>query len=269
MELRTLALIALTVSAPLSHASVRAYPLDERIVYTVRIGREAPTTCVFPGALTALEGAAVATKPDDNAAVLLSHQPGTDYFSVRALRETATGALNVVFRGHVFALSFTTDGAPDRVVRFLDEPFAGANPAAKPQASDRFAALVARAKHAAQLAVNESALASTLARAQPGTVTAYPLFTVTVADVFRFEAEDALVVRLRFANESTTAAAYDPAQLAIRVGTTIHPAVWCDGSGAVPPRGHSEVFAVIGGTPGGGRTNLGVGERFSVIAPRP
>ena len=269
MELRTLALIALTSWGATAHANVHAYPLDERIVYTVRIGREAPTTCVFPGALTALEGAAVATKSDDNAAVLLSYQPGTDFFSVRALRETATGALNVVFRGQVFALSFTTDGAPDRVVRFLEESPAPGNGAPKPTPADRFAVMIARAKHAAQFAASDPALASTLAHAQPGTVTVYPLFTVTIADVFRFEADDALVFRLRFANDGSAPAAYDAAQLAIRASATIYPAVWCDGSGAVPPRGHTEVFAVIAGAPGGGRANLGIGERFSVIAPRP
>lgn len=269
MELRTLTLIALTSWGTVAQANIRAYPLDERIVYTVRIGRDAPTTCLFPGALTALEGAAVATKPDDNAAVLLSHQPGTDYFSVRALRETATGALNVVFRRQVFALSFTTDGAPDRVVRFLEEPLAATKGAPKPASADRFAVLVARARHAAQLAANEPALASAIARAQPGTVTAYPLFTVTITDVFRFEADDAIVFRLRFANAGSAPAAYGAAQLAIRAGATIYPAVWCDGSGAVPPRGHTEVFAVIAGAPGGSRANLGIGERFSVIAPRP
>jgi hypothetical protein len=252
MELRTLALIALSSLASLAHASIRAYPLDERIIYTVRIGRDAPTTCVFPGALTALEGAAVATKPDDHADVLLSHQPGTDYFSVRALRDAAFGALNVVFRGQVFALSFTTDGPPDRVVRFLEEPLMRADAAAKPASAERFAELVARAKQSARLAADDPAL-----------------FIVTVADVFRFEAEDALVFRLRFANHGATPAAYDPQQLAIRAGTTIYPAVWCDGSGAVPPRGHTEVFAVIAGAPGGSRANLGIGERFTVLAPRP
>jgi hypothetical protein len=47
---------------------------------------------------------ALSTKTDDGAAVLLFYQPGTGFLSVRALRDDATGALNVVFRGQVFVL---------------------------------------------------------------------------------------------------------------------------------------------------------------------
>jgi hypothetical protein len=59
MELRYFTLIAFWFFSSAAHAAVRAYPLDERSVYTIRIGRDAPTTCVFPDAPTALEGAGV------------------------------------------------------------------------------------------------------------------------------------------------------------------------------------------------------------------
>lgn len=108
-------------------AEIRSYPLDERSVYTVRLSREEPTTCIFPGALKAIVGANVSTRIEDNPGVLLSHEAGTEYFSLRALKENATGALNVLFRGRVYALAFATATEADRAVMFLDEPFAGGN----------------------------------------------------------------------------------------------------------------------------------------------
>ena len=269
MELRYFTLTALWLCAGPAHAAVRSYPLDERTVYSVRIGREAPTTCVFPGAPTALEGAGVSTKVEDGAAVLLSHQPGADFFSVRALRADAAGALNVVFRGKVFVLSFTTGTEPDRVVRFLDEPLAGASPIPTPPSPDQLQKLVARARQAARLASQFPALASAVERAAPNTVTRYPNFTVTLAEVFRFETEDTLVFRLHFTNDGDAPVHYDAAQLAVRAGAEIYPASWSDASGAIPPHGSSDTFVTITGAPAGGRANLSVHEQFSVLVPRP
>ena len=48
-----------------SGEAIRTYPLDERIVYSIRVTREEPTTCLFPGALTALESANLSTKAED------------------------------------------------------------------------------------------------------------------------------------------------------------------------------------------------------------
>ena len=269
MELRRFTLIAFWFLAVTAQGAVRAYPLDERTVYSIRIGRDAPTTCVFPDAPTALEGAGVSTKTDDGAAVLLSHQPGTAFFSVRALRDDATGALNVVFRGQVFVLSFATGGEPDRVVRFLDLPLAGAVSAPKPPPADQLQRLVAHARQWARLATQFPALASTVEHAEPGTVTRYPLFTVTLAEVFRFEAEDTLVFRLRFDTAGDAPVHYDPAQLAVRAGTEIFPASFVDASGAIPPRGSAEAYLAVTGAPGGGRANLSVRERFTLIVPLP
>lgn len=269
MELRRFTLIAFSFLAAAAHGAVRAYPLDERTVYSIRIGRDAPTTCVFPDAPTALEGAGVSTKTDDGAAVLLSHQPGTDFFSVRALRDDAAGALNVVFHGKVFVLSFATGGEPDRVVRFLDVPLAGASSAPKPQPAEQLQRLVAHARQWARLATQFPALASTVEHAEPGTTTRYPMFTVALAEVFRFEAEDTLVFRLRFSNEGDAPVHYDTTQLAVRAGTEIYPASFVDASGAIPPRGSTEAYFAVTGAPGGGRANLSVRERFTLIVPLP
>ena len=92
MDLRRFVLILIhaVAAAHAVAAPTKSYPLDERSVYTVRLSREEPTTCVFPGALKAIVGANVSTKIEDNPAVLLSHEAGTEYFSLRALKENAS-----------------------------------------------------------------------------------------------------------------------------------------------------------------------------------
>lgn len=82
MDLRRFVLILIhaLAAAHAVAAPTKSYPLDERSVYTVRLSREEPTTCVFPGALKAIVGANVSAKIEDNPAVLLSHEVGADYF---------------------------------------------------------------------------------------------------------------------------------------------------------------------------------------------
>ena len=266
MELRRHPLIALAALAfaSVAHAAIRAYPLDERSVCAIRIGRDEPTTCVFPGPLTALEGAGIAVKADDASAVLLSYQAGAAFFSVRALRENANGALNVVFRGKIYALFFVTGGETDRTVTFLDEPLVGGSHRV-PDGAIRL--LFERAKQREKLLAQYPALISNIARAEPGSVTPYPAFTVTVEEVSRFDAEDVLVFRLRFTNPGDAPVRYDRQKLAVRVGAEVFPAALTDASGAIPPHSATCVYLAIAGAPGGGRANLAVHESFSVLVP--
>ena len=258
---------AIFALASVADAAIRAYPLDERSVYAIRIGRDEPTTCVFPGPLTALEGAGVAVKAEDTSAVLLSYQSGAAVFSVRALRENASGALNVAFRGKIYALSFVTGGETDRVVTFLDEPLAGIGTDHSPTAPAAIRALLERAKQHGKILAEYPALASAIIRAEPGNVTPYSAFTVTVEAVSRFDAEDVLVFRLRFTNPGDMAVRYDRDRLAVRVGADVFPAALTDASGAIPPKSSTCVHLAIAGSPDGGRANLSVREKFSVVVP--
>ena len=53
---------------------IKQFPLDERTVYEIPIGRDVPTTLMFPSAISAIEGANVTTSPDMPAPVLLHLQ---------------------------------------------------------------------------------------------------------------------------------------------------------------------------------------------------
>lgn len=248
-------------AALLAGAAVRSYPLDERSVCTIRIGRDEPTTCVFPGAVSALEGANLSVKPEDAPPVLLSYQAGASYFSVRATQPDAAAAANVLFRGRIFALRFQTGGEPDRTVTFLD----AAAPAPAPEA---LRALVARARNFDHTVALYPALVPAIAYATPRTVTAYRDFSVTLEAVYRFEAEDTLVFRIRLTNPGATGIAYDQAGLGVRTGRDLHPASLAEGAGYIPPRGSALAYFAITGAPGGGRANLPVDLPFTVMVAR-
>lgn len=268
MDLRRFALILIhaLAAAYAAAAPTKSYPLDERTIYTVRLSREEPTTCVFPGALKAIVGANVSTKIEDNPAVLLSHEAGTEYFSLRALKENAVGALNILFRGRVYALSFATTAEADRAVVFMDEPRNGGPP--RKLSSEILRALIERARQQDRPAAQSPGMQVFTDRAQPGCVTAYRNFTATIESITRFEVEDALVFHVKLENSMAVAVPYDPQGLAIRLDREFFPAALAEASGAIPARGVAYAYLVVTGGLAG-RANLTVREKFSVIVPRP
>lgn len=271
MEIRyhpvTCAVLLIALAGGLSAAAIRSYPLDERTVYTVAVGCDAPTTCVFPGPLSALEAANLSARPEDRPPVLLSHQSGSAFFSVRALAADARAAVNVIYRGRVFVLNLVGGASPDRAVTFVEEPQAGARTAG---VVDRevLRSLVARTKALPLLQAQHPAIAHETDRATPGTMSHYRGFTVTVEEVCRFDAEDTLILRLRLENTGGTPVHYDPAAIAVRVGRVVCPVSLAEASGVIPPRTATTAFIAITGSPDGGRANLAADNRFTVLVPR-
>jgi hypothetical protein len=247
-------------------SEIRAYPLDERTVYTIRLNKSEPTTCVFPAPIKAIVGANVSTKAEDNPGILLSHEVGTDYFSLRLMKDGATGALNIVLRGKVYALIFVAAPEPDRAVVFLDDPAAMGNSGGLSVESLR--GLIERAKQLERADAATPGRVLRLESARPDLVVPFRAFTATIESVVRFEAEDALVFRVRLENPLAVAVAYDPAGLAIRLDREFFPAACTEASGAIPANGTSYAYLVIAGGPAG-RANLSVREKFSVVIPRP
>ena len=243
-----------------SGESIRTYPLDERIAYTVRVSAAEPTTCLFPGAFSALEGANLSTKPEDAPPLLLSHQPGTNFFSVRALQPEAQGAINVIHRGRIYVITFRAAAEADRAVSFFDVPVSrgAADPAT-------VRSLLERAKNFALIAAQYPALAQAVERDTSRSVTRYPGFTVMLEEVFRFDAEDTLVFRARLASDAPVPLRFDPESLAVRVGPTIYPASVFEATGEVPARGSATLWFAITGAPEGDRANLSVRNSFSVL----
>lgn len=263
------ALAVLCGSFALAAQAVKQFPLDERVVYEIPIAADAPTTLMFPSALTAIEGANVSASPETPAPVLLAYTPGRTFFSVRALEPNARAGVNVVWKNKTYVLRFAVGAQPFGSVTFYEDELAGRSAALKRRVSPEvLLGLLDRAKSHALIAQQYPEAAQQIEHATPGSVTYYRDFCVTVEEVFRFDPEDTLVFRVRFENNAEREVVYQPQRLAVRVGTNVYYASIADASGTIPPKAATTGFFAITGTPRGGRANLSVQNRFSVVVPR-
>lgn len=273
MVLRSHSLLsaAVAVFVSIAHAApaVKQFPLDERVVYEIPISGDAPTTLMFPSALTAIEGANVSASPETPAPVLLAYTPGRTFFSVRALEPNARAAVNVVWKNKTYVLRFAVAPEPFGSVTFYEDELAGRSASLQRRVTPEvLLSLLDRAKSFALVAQQYPEAAQQIEHAAPGSVTYYRDFRVTVEEVFRFDPEDTLVFRLRFENSGDAEVIYQPQRLAARVGANVYYAAIADASGIVPPKASTAGFFAIAGTPRGGRANLSVKNFFTVVVPR-
>jgi len=260
-----LLLAAMALAAP----AVKQFPLDERVVYEIPISGEAPTTLMFPSALTAIEGANVSASPETPAPVLLAYTPGRTFFSVRALEPNARAAVNVVWKNKTYVLRFAASAEPYGSVTFYEDELAGRSATLHRRVTPEvLLGVLDRAKSFSLVATQYPEAVQQIERATPGSVTYYRDFRVTVEEVFRFDPEDTVVFRLRFENTGESEVIYQPQRLAVRVGQNVYHAAIADASGILPPKATTAGYFAITGTPRGGRANLSVKNLFSVIVPR-
>lgn len=259
----------LLASVVLAAPAVKQFPLDERVVYEIPISEDAPTTLMFPSALTAIEGANVSASPETPAPVLLAYTSGRTFFSVRALEPSARAAVNVVWKNKTYVLRFAASTEPYGAVTFYQDDLAGRSATLHRRVTPEvLLGVLDRAKSFPLVATQYPEVVQQIERATPSSVTYYRDFRVTLEEVFRFDPEDTVVFRLRFENTGESEVIYQPQRLAVRVGLNVYHAAIADASGIIPPKASTTGFFAITGTPRGGRANLSVKNLFSVIVPR-
>lgn len=259
---------ALVPTAALRAASVNLWPLDDRAAYAIRLSPDAPTTIAFPSAVTALEGANVSARAEDNPAVLLSHQPGASFFSLRALRPAATGAINAIYHGKVIVLTFTTGGDPHRAITFRESTARPLTVRQSEASPTHWLNLLDQAKRYALIADQYPALAQRVERKAPGTVNECGGFTAIFEEAFRFTAEDTLVFRLRLENQTGQPVRYATTRLAVRVGLRSFPVALAEADGLIPAKSATTVWLVVGSSSDGAGLGLSLSNSFSVDVPR-
>ena len=279
MEIRLHAqLIALAAACLLANsapgetavACIKQFPLDERTVYEIAIGRDVPTTLMFPSALTAIEGANVTTSAETTAPVMLAYTPGQNFLSVRALEKGAKGAINIVWKQRTFVIRLSEGAEPFGSVSFFYEDiFAGHSRTLQKRVSPEvIVGLLDRAKAFGLTQQQYPEVVQQIEHVTPGNVCYYRGFRVTVDEVFRFDPEDTLVFKLRFANDSSSPIYYQPQRLAARVGVNVYYPSIADASGIVPPKAVTTAYFAITGSAAGGRANLSVKNNFSIVVTR-
>jgi hypothetical protein len=262
-------LVLLVALAANAAPAVKQFPLDERVVYEIPISGDAPTTLMFPSALTAIEAANVSANPETSAPVLLAYTPGRTFFSVRALEPAAKAAVNVVWKNKTYVLRFFLNAEPYGSVTFYEDDLAGRSAALHRRVTpETLLGLLDRAKSFALVSAQYPEAVQQIERSTPESVTYYRDFRVIVEEVFRFDPEDTVVFRLRFENTGESEVVYQPQRLAARVGQNVYYASIADASGIVTPKATTTGFFAVTGTPRGGRANLSVKNLFTVVVPR-
>jgi hypothetical protein len=260
--------------------AIKTFPLDEHLVYHLKVSPDKPTTIMFPGPITDLEGSGITTDPKVPAKVLLSYHPGERFFSLRALISSGTACLNVIANHKTYVLEMVTDPVPFQSVTFYDSPVSdGLSTGHRSVDPDRLLALLDEAKAYPLLKDQYPEVVAQIDHAEPLSPTLYPDFTVVLTSVYRFDPEDTLIFQLELQNQTDHPIYYVPQSLAIRVGPQVYWSALADASGVMPP-GHfnpgtgkiepSHCFAyfVICGSPQGGRNHLAVTNHFNVFVFR-
>jgi len=268
---------ALSAPAPI----VKQLPLDERIVYEIPISTAAPTTLMFPAAPSALEGANISANADAPAPVLLSYVAGRYYFSVRAITPDARAVLNVILKNRTYILRFAAVQSGSTIkpfgsVTFYEDRPAGATGRtgtvgainAKLSTPNALLALLDRAKNYRLIQQQYPEAVQQIEMRAPNDITRYRDFTATVDEVYRFDAEDALIFKITLKNSGDNEVVYQPQSLAVRIGAHLYSAAISDASGLIPPHAETTAYFAICGNPDGSRANLSLRNSFNVIVPR-
>jgi hypothetical protein len=212
--------------------------LEDATPYEVAVGA-VPTTILMPGPIEAFEGNHITTKPDTAANIFLEHQAGSRFFSVKALLP-GTADLNVILGDSVYSFRFYYSASnPTRTLTLAPAKAAGAG------APDRAVRITARrlyeilqdAKSYFVVKDQHPELERSIKVAAPGTVMEYPGYRIVIDQVFRFERDDTLVVRVIFLNDTEAPLYYRPGEIALRVGRNLYWPSFAQVSRVIPPRG--------------------------------
>ena len=191
--------------------AIKQFPLDERTIYQLTIGRDVPTTLMFPSALTAIEGANVTTTADAAAPVMLSYTPGQNFLSVRALEAGAKGAINVVWRQRTFVIRFAESLEPLGSVTFYDAKLSGPNSTPQKRVSPEVVVgLLDRAKANQLIEQQYPDAVQQIEHVSPGSMSYYRDFRVTVEDGWAPGVAGSIVSIQRRENASATNLYLDP-----------------------------------------------------------
>jgi hypothetical protein len=175
----------------------------------------------------------------------------------------------VVWKNRTFVLRFFVAKEPYASVTFYEDALAGRSASLQRRVTPEvLLGLLDRAKSFRLVAQQYPEAVQQIEHAAPGDVTLYKDFRVTVEEIFRFDPEDTLVFKLKLENPGTAEVIYQPQRLAARIGQNVYHASITDASGIVPPQASATGYFAITGTPNGGRANLSIKNRVSVIVPR-
>ncbi len=212
--------------------------------YVVGIAPRLPTTIVFPGAGLGFQGIGLMRAADTSPQpVQIDHEPGTNYFTVRAIMPNARSDLNVIFEGRIYGFVFVLSDEPTRGLTLLraPPPSARAKAAAKaPRVGvSRLVEMLDEAKAFGVIAAAYPGYQRNITTQEKSFRISYPLGDVLVDQAWRFEAEDTIVLRIIFVNKTPRPLAFRPDSLAVKIGERTFFCSIADAQGTIPACAHA------------------------------
>src|ERR1700745_1726422 len=239
----------------------------------IRLGTHGITTIEFPEKIEALDGFGFSSNPAPDGPDLfqISFNKGTNFLSLKAVREGAEGNLTVVLDGKVYSLFCKCVSDPSFVVIFDGEGGKVVlNPrdilARQKQASPaRLLGFLDKVKAFPSLKVNAPEMYQNMDIAEPNSDSSVDGLAVTLRRVMRDHSLDSVGFEVELANKGNRDFLYDPESFGVRVGDEVYQQSVSDAAGLVPAGKVQSAFFAVAGTASGSRNDLAVTNKFAVV----
>ena len=266
-----LVLLCLQSSSAKDASPIAEYRLDEHTVYAIPVSRSRVTTISFPGPISAIDAANVTSDPKIPGLFQIAHTKGSYFLSVRALVQKAATNVNIRWNKKTYVIELVESPVPLYSVIFQYDTDANIRPATTRVTPSRLLALLDKAKAYPLLKAyhpNTVAQVEYASLAKNPRVMDYKDYEIQLDEVFRFNAEDTLVLRIVLRNKTDQPIQYRPDGFSLRVGERTYPQSVSDASGTIPPNGEVPAYFAVTGTPNGGRNDLSLKNELTVLLDR-
>jgi hypothetical protein len=248
-------------------------PLNQNEPAVVKVGTRGITTLEFPYKIEALDGYGFSVSPTSDGADLfqISLNKGTNFLSLKAMREGVEGNLTVVLDGKVYCLFCTAVADPSFVMVF-ESGSSKTGPSAreilannKPVSPARLLGFLDKVKGYPSLKVSAPDIFRNMEVAEPNSESSVEGLKVTLRRVIRDDSLDCLGFDFELANQSTKDFLYDPESLGVRIGDEVYPEAVSDAGGIVEAGKTLPAFFVVTGSATGDRNDLAVANKFYIV----
>jgi hypothetical protein len=248
-------------------------PLNQDEPAIVKTGTNGITTLEFPYKIEALDGFGFSLNPSPEGRDLfqISFTKGTNFLSLKAMRQGVEGNLTIVVDGKVYSLFCMADPDPSFVVIFEDNTAKPvSNPREvlarnKPASPGRLLGFLDKVKAYPTLKVSAPEMFRNMQVAEPNSKSSVDGLNVTLRRVIRDDSLDSVGFEIEFNNQSGKDFLYDPESLGIRVGEEVYPQAISDAAGAVGAGKTLAAFFVVSGSATGERNDLAVNNKFDIV----
>ena len=258
---------------PTLASKVVRIPLNQNEPAVVKLGTRGITTLEFPYKIEALDGYGFSVSPSSDGADLfqISFNKGTNFLSLKAMREGAEGNLAVVLDGKVYCLFCTAVADPSFVMVFEDS---SAKTASNPRdvlgkdkqiSPARLLGFLDKIKAYQSLKVSAPDIFRNMEVAEPNSESSVEGLKLTLRRVIRDDSLNSLGFDVELANQSDKDFLYDPESLGVRIGDEVYPETVSDAGGIVEAGKTLPAFFVVAGTSTGGRNDLAVTNKFDIV----